>query len=47
VIPPQDYDELYEAGATAIFGPGTVIDQAARKVLEELRDRLGPEPSEA
>jgi len=39
VIPPQDYDFLYEAGAVAIFGPGTVIPQAAEKILEELNKR--------
>ncbi|CAB4603475.1 unannotated protein [freshwater metagenome] len=33
VIPPQDYDMLYEAGVAAIFGPGTNIPAAARKVL--------------
>jgi methylmalonyl-CoA mutase len=33
VIPPQDYDMLYEAGVAAIFGPGTNIPSAARKVL--------------
>ncbi len=36
VIPAQDYDFLHEHGATAIFGPGTVIPVAARKVLETL-----------
>lgn len=34
VIPPQDYDFLYKAGAMAIFGPGTVIPEAAIKMLE-------------
>jgi methylmalonyl-CoA mutase len=34
VIPHQDYDFLYEAGAAAIFGPGTVIADAASKILE-------------
>jgi methylmalonyl-CoA mutase len=33
VIPPQDYDMLNEAGVAAIFGPGTNIPSAARKVL--------------
>ena len=37
VIPAQDYDYLYEQGAAAIFGPGTVIPVAARTVLEKLR----------
>ncbi|NLN94662.1 MAG: methylmalonyl-CoA mutase [Bacteroidales bacterium] len=34
VIPPQDYDFLYKAGAVAIFGPGTSISDAALKMLE-------------
>jgi len=33
VIPAQDYDFLYQAGATAIFGPGTVISEAAKQIL--------------
>jgi len=37
VIPAQDYDDLYEQGAVAIFGPGTVIPVAARKILDALR----------
>jgi len=36
VIPPQDYDFLYEAGADAIFGPGTRITDAAMGVLEKI-----------
>ena len=36
VIPPQDYDFLYKAGAAAIFGPGTIIAQSATKMLELL-----------
>ncbi|MBK6344358.1 MAG: methylmalonyl-CoA mutase [Bacteroidales bacterium] len=38
VIPAQDYDFLYKAGAMAIFGPGTVIPDAAIKMLEILID---------
>ncbi len=34
VIPHQDYDFLYQAGAVAVFGPGTVIADAAIKILE-------------
>ena len=34
VIPPQDYDELYECGVSAIFGPGTNILKAAYEILE-------------
>lgn len=40
VIPPQDYDYLYEQGAAAIFGPGTVIPIAAQKVLEKINEQL-------
>ncbi|MEM8743383.1 MAG: methylmalonyl-CoA mutase [Pseudomonadota bacterium] len=47
VIPPQDYDELYAAGAKAIFGPGTVIADAAADLLEKLSVQLGFKPSEA
>ena len=36
VIPKQDYDFLFEAGATAIFGPGTKISDAAIRILEIL-----------
>ena len=36
VTPPQDYDALYAAGVSAIFGPGTVISSAAVRVLDEL-----------
>jgi len=46
VIPPQDYDALFDAGAAAIFGPGTVISKAALEVLEELAQRLGFEEGE-
>lgn len=42
VIPQQDYDFLYESGAAAIFGPGTVIAQAAASILEIL---LGRQPT--
>ncbi|HJP78174.1 MAG TPA: methylmalonyl-CoA mutase [Pseudonocardiaceae bacterium] len=41
VIPPQDYDALREAGASAIFGPGTVIADAAIDLIRELADRHG------
>jgi len=36
VIPPQDYDFLFEHGAAAIFGPGTVVSTSARKMMELL-----------
>jgi len=38
VIPSKDYDFLYEHGAKAIFGPGTVIPDSAKKMLELLLD---------
>ncbi|OYN80745.1 methylmalonyl-CoA mutase [Mycolicibacterium sphagni] len=41
VIPPGDFDELYAAGATAIFPPGTVIADAAADLLHKLAERLG------
>jgi methylmalonyl-CoA mutase len=41
VIPPGDFDELYAAGATAIFPPGTVIAEAATGFLKKLAERLG------
>jgi methylmalonyl-CoA mutase len=41
VIPPGDFDELYSAGATAIFPPGTVIADAAIGLLNKLAERLG------
>jgi methylmalonyl-CoA mutase len=37
VIPAQDYDALYAAGARGIFGPGTPIPKAAREVLRQIR----------
>jgi methylmalonyl-CoA mutase len=43
VIPPGDFDELYTAGATAIFPPGTVIADAAIGLLGKLAKRLGYE----
>jgi methylmalonyl-CoA mutase len=36
VIPPQDYEALHEAGAQAIFPPGTVISEAALELLQQL-----------
>ena len=45
VIPQGDFDELYAAGATAIYPPGTVIAQAAVSLLQKLGERLGYELS--
>ncbi|MEV3925107.1 methylmalonyl-CoA mutase [Actinomadura coerulea] len=41
VIPPGDFEELRAAGASAIFGPGTVLADAAIGLLEELTAGLG------
>jgi methylmalonyl-CoA mutase len=41
VIPAQDFAALREAGADAIFPPGTVIAEAARDLLDRLNERLG------
>jgi methylmalonyl-CoA mutase len=38
VIPSQDYHFLYEAGVTAIFGPGTSVSRAAKQILQILLD---------
>ena len=44
VIPPGDFDELYAAGAAAIFPPGTVIADAAIDLLHKLAERLRVHP---
>ncbi|MFN9977874.1 MAG: cobalamin-dependent protein, partial [Phycisphaerae bacterium] len=36
VIPPQDYPTLLNMGVAAVFGPGTVIPDAALKVLDAI-----------
>jgi len=36
VIPAQDYDFLYKSGVSFIFGPGTIITDAASEILEKL-----------
>ncbi|WP_251551392.1 methylmalonyl-CoA mutase [Neobacillus muris] len=43
VIPAQDYQFLYDHGAAAIFGPGTIIPVAAQKVIKEIYKQLGYE----
>ncbi|ALK10175.1 methylmalonyl-CoA mutase [Blastochloris viridis] len=47
VIPPQDFPALVEAGAAAIFPPGTVIADAAESLLEKLATQLGHLPKQA
>jgi methylmalonyl-CoA mutase len=41
VIPPQDYEKLYKMGVAGIFGPGTVIADAAKDLLDKLNEALG------
>ena len=41
VIPPQDFQAVHDAGASAIFPPGTVIADAAEQLIDELNARLG------
>jgi methylmalonyl-CoA mutase len=41
VIPEQDFGSLRDAGADAIFPPGTVIAEAAQSLIERLNERLG------
>jgi len=44
VIPPGDYDGLYAAGVTGVFGPGTVIAEAAQQLLRVLLDEVESSP---
>jgi methylmalonyl-CoA mutase len=39
VIPQQDYDFLYMAGVSGVFGPGTIISKSAIDILEKLIER--------
>ena len=39
IIPPTDYEFLYNAGVAKIFGPGSMITEAADKVLSALENR--------
>jgi methylmalonyl-CoA mutase len=36
VIPSQHYDFLYDAGVSFIFGPGTIITEAAKEILTKM-----------
>ena len=47
VIPPGDYDDLFKAGAKAVFGPGTNIPAAAADLIAKLNAALGYEPKVA
>eukprot|EP00111_Clytia_hemisphaerica_P022208 TCONS_00065259-protein len=46
VIPPQDYQYLYDRGVSSIFGPGTRVPQAALTLLENIEDSLGLSPDQ-
>ncbi len=43
VIPPQDYQHLYQSGVVGVFGPGTVIPKAAQQILGILLRQTVPE----
>ena len=43
VIPPNDYPKLYQLGVAAVFGPGTVISEAAKDLIAKLAKSLGHE----
>ncbi|MEP0323134.1 methylmalonyl-CoA mutase [Bauldia litoralis] len=45
VIPPQDYEALRDAGASAIFPPGSPVAESAVALVDALNQRLGYEPS--
>ncbi len=47
VIPPNDYQALFDAGAKAVFGPGTNIAAAAADLITKLNDALGYKGAEA
>jgi len=40
VIPPQDYEFLYQAGVAGIYGPGTVVPVAAQRIMGILSGSL-------
>jgi len=41
VIPPDDYKKLYDLGVEEVFGPGTIIVNAAKKLIENLNAKYG------
>ena len=41
VIPPGDLDDVFAAGAKAVFGPGTNIAEAAADLVQKLNEQLG------
>ncbi|SHH74117.1 methylmalonyl-CoA mutase [Desulfofustis glycolicus] len=42
IIPPVDYDYLYERGVKAVFGPGTSVIDSANRTLDLIEKHLGP-----
>jgi methylmalonyl-CoA mutase len=46
VVPPQDYEKLRKAGASAIFPPGPVVAEAAEALIDELKRRLAKAAAE-
>ena len=47
VIPPQDYQQLYDQGVKLIFGPGTRIPEAALQVLDHVEKAFPPSAATA
>jgi len=47
VIPPQDYQQLYDQGVKLIFGPGTRIPEAALQVLNHIESTFSSTPQAA
>ncbi|KAI0226495.1 Methylmalonyl-CoA mutase, mitochondrial [Lamellibrachia satsuma] len=45
VIPPQDYQFLYDAGVADVFGPGTRIPDCAMKVVTKIQENIGKRSS--
>jgi methylmalonyl-CoA mutase len=45
IVPAEDWNALYDAGVAAIFMPGTVIPEAAEKLIADLNQRLGYDKS--
>ncbi len=41
VIPPADYDKLYDMGVHGVFGPGTIIHEAAFDLINKLNSKFG------
>jgi methylmalonyl-CoA mutase len=46
IVPAEDWNALYDAGVAAIFTPGTVIPEAAEKLIADLSQRLGYDKSD-